>query len=68
MTKQSIRSSTEEIIGLSGRRTDAEPVGSLDRLGDSRSPRLRRVGFLGLLALSLLAWGVIIWFVVAWLR
>jgi hypothetical protein len=65
MTKQSIRSSTREIPGLSGGPTDAEPRG---RLSEPRSPRLRRAAFLGLLAVSLLAWAGIIWLVVGWLR
>jgi hypothetical protein len=65
MTK-SIRSSTEEITGLSGRQLEAEPH-SPARPGDPRSPRLRRAAFLGLVAASLLAWSAIIWVLVAWL-
>jgi hypothetical protein len=65
MTKQSTRSSTREIPGLSGGPTDAEPQG---RLSESRSPRLRRAAFLGLAAMSLVAWVGIIWLLVVWLR
>jgi hypothetical protein len=65
MTKP-IGSSTEEITGLSGRRLEAEPH-SPTRVGESRSPRLRRAAFWGLLAVSLLAWAGVIWLAVIWL-